>query len=248
MLFCFVFSFLCVLYFDIWHIDCTFKLIMLAKDTIDYEVRFLYEDTLVYQAIEWCEQYQSKYVFIADDQKRVFGYVASDILYELEEDSTILELIQPLEEKLLIREDTHIFEILRKIEQVDNSIFPIVENSGLILGFCTANSLLMSYLKDNELLQNGGIITIETDLHDYSLSEIARIVESNDAVILNVVVKQVVAENKLQIILKINKTDLKNIQATFERFEYTVLDIVHESEFDAQMQDRIDNLIKYLEV
>ena len=85
-------------------------------------------------------------------------------------------------------------------------------------------------------------------MHDYSLSEIARIVESNDAVILNVVVKQVVAENKLQIILKINKTDLKNIQATFERFEYTVLDIVHESEFDAQMQDRIDNLIKYLEV
>lgn len=103
-------------------------------------------------------------------------------------------------------------------------------------------------MKDNELLQNGGIITIETDLHNYSLTEIARIVESNDAVILNVLVKQILAENKLQIILKINQLDLKNIQATFERFEYTVLDIKHESEYDFQMKERIDNLIKYLEV
>lgn len=221
---------------------------MLAKETIDYEVRFLFEDTFVYQAIEWGEQYQSKFAFIIDDQKKILGYVVVDLLYELDDTKPILDWILPIEEKLMVREDTHLFEILKKAEQVDNYVFPIIEKSVKILGFCTTDSLLRTFMKDNELLQNGGIITIETDLHNYSLTEIARIVESNDAVILNVLVKQILAENKLQIILKINQLDLKNIQATFERFEYTVLDIKHESEYDFQMKERIDNLIKYLEV
>jgi len=221
---------------------------MQAKETIDYEVRFLYEDTLVYQAIEWCEQYHSKFTFITDNQKKLLGYVATDVLYESEEHHSVLELLQPVKQQLMLTENLHLFEILKKAEQVDNYILPIIDISGAVSGYCTSNSLLRTFVKDNELLQSGGVITIEADLHNYSLSEIARIVESNNAVILNVITKQIQHKNKLQITLKINQTDLKNIQATFERFEYVVSDIVHESEYDMQMQERVDNLLKYLEV
>jgi hypothetical protein len=220
-----------------------------AKETIDYEVRIsLYEDTQVYQAIEWCEMYRSKFAFIMNADRQLLGYVAADILYEVDEQILAAEFMQPVEEKLILREETHFFDILRKAELADNYIFPVITLEEEILGYCTPDSLIKAFSRDNELLHKGGIIVLEIDLYNYSLSEIARIVESNDAVILNVSVKRIPLANKLQITLKINKTDLKNIQATFERFEYTTVHTIHQSEYDIQLQERVDNLLKYLEV
>jgi len=52
----------------------------------------------------------------------------------------------------------------------------------------------------------------------------------------------------IQVSLKINKNDLKEIQASFERYQYTVLAVLHQSEFEQQLQERYDSLMRYLEV
>lgn len=52
----------------------------------------------------------------------------------------------------------------------------------------------------------------------------------------------------IQVSLKINKNDLKEIQASFERYQYTVLAVFHQSEFEQQLQERYDSLMRYLEV
>lgn len=220
---------------------------MIAKESIDYEIEYLYEDTEVAQAIEWCEHNRSKYVFLVNDKKMLIGYVPLDLLYEVEEE-LVIDLVQPIEEKLTLKEDSHIFDIIRKGESLDNFLFPIVDSNNIVEGFCSANSLIRTFVKDNQIQQKGGIIILEVAIRNYSLADIARIIESNDAIILSLSLKHKPETDILEITLKINKTDLKNIQASLERFDYTITNTIHQSEFDLQLQERVDNLLKYLEL
>jgi hypothetical protein len=73
-------------------------------------------------------------------------------------------------------------------------------------------------------------------------------VESNNAMILHSMMATSVNQNFIQISLKINKNDLKDIQHTFERYQYNVLAVLHQSEYESQLQERYDSLMKYLEV
>jgi acetoin utilization protein AcuB len=125
---------------------------------------------------------------------------------------------------------------------------PVVDLKNKIIGFTSANKILKTYSYNNQILLDGGIIILELEPKNYALSEIARIVENNNAVILNTSIHFNNVTKKIEISLKINQIDLKNIQASFERYNYTILKTIHQSEFELQLQDRIDNLLKYLEV
>jgi acetoin utilization protein AcuB len=52
----------------------------------------------------------------------------------------------------------------------------------------------------------------------------------------------------MQVSIKINREDLKDIQASFERYNFNVIAVYHESEFEYQLQERYEGLMKYLEV
>ena len=68
----------------------------------------------------------------------------------------------------------------------------------------------------------GGIIVLELNSNDYSLAQIARIVEDNDAKILSSHITSSVDSMKMEVTLKINRVDLTSIIQTFLRFDYTI--------------------------
>ena len=82
--------------------------------------------------------------------------------------------------------------------------------------------------------------------NDYSLTEISRLVESEDLKILSISVDADAARRTLQLTLKLNKTNIKHIVATFERFNYKVLSTFMEEEQTDSLKDRYDILMKYL--
>jgi len=68
----------------------------------------------------------------------------------------------------------------------------------------------------------GGIIVLEMNANDYSLAQIARIVEDNDAKIMSSHVASITNSDKIKLTLKINQTDLTSIIRSFMRFDYTI--------------------------
>jgi acetoin utilization protein AcuB len=221
---------------------------VIAKDCIDYEINFLNSDANVLKAIDWCEKHLSKYAYLIDENKNIIGWINSSLLYEIDENKKTINYIQELNDNILLNEVTHIFDILKKAEGIDTYIMPVVDLKNKIIGFTSANKILKTYSYNNQILLDGGIIILELEPKNYALSEIARIVENNNAVILNTSIHFNNTTKKIEISLKINQTDLKNIQASFERYNYTILKTIHQSEYELQLQDRIDNLLKYLEV
>ena len=117
------------------------------------------------------------------------------------------------------------------------------------LGVVTLNDTLHAFADSFSSQESGGILIMLVDYRDYSLSEISRLVESNHAKILNVSVAHDPANpNNLQVTLKVNKTDLSRIVATFERFNYQIIAKFQPSEFQDMDKERLDMLFKYIDM
>lgn len=220
---------------------------MKVIDTIEYDLPLLYNTNSVFEAIEWCEQYHSKYAFVSNENKNILGYVSLNQLYEFDQDILLNDVfLQKYTYK--IYSTSHLFELFKIISSIDNFVLPIIDINNIILGFSSAEKILQAYILHNQVLNEGGIIVLTLQPKNYSLSEIARIVESNDANILNVSLSYNQNSKLLDVAISINKTDLKAIEASFERYNYIVSQIVQQSNYDSQIQNRIDNLIKYIEI
>lgn len=94
--------------------------------------------------------------------------------------------------------------------------------------------------------QPGGIVVLELNQNDYSLIEIAQIVEGNDAKILSANITSQPETQKLELTLKINHTNIDAIIQTFNRYDYIISASYHESNFDDLLKDRYEELMRYI--
>ena len=96
--------------------------------------------------------------------------------------------------------------------------------------------------------ENGGLIILELNINDYSLAEIGQIVESNDSKVLSSYVTSHSDSTKLELTIKINKTNIADIIQTFNRYGYTVKASYQDSDYSDDMKDRLDYLMNYLKI
>jgi CBS domain-containing protein len=178
--------------------------------------------------------------------KKYIGMVTEDMLLNFEDLSASI-CPGPLENsKISIKENEHIFELIRKM--IDTNVFniAIVAADDSYVGTASAKSIVRKLGSNSSLMEPGGMIVLEMNKTDYSLSEIARIVESNDALILNCFISSHENINQIEVSLKINKTDLQDIIHSFERYEYTVKASYHQATAADDMQERYESLMHYL--
>lgn len=140
----------------------------------------------------------------------------------------------------------HPFEALRVAHQQNLSVLPVVDNENTYLGAITKDNLLR-YITENSGVDNpGGIIVVELDPRDYSLSEIARICESEEVIIISTQIATNKVTGKIEVTLKTNRTDLQGLAASFERHNYSVLQVYGEQTHYEDMLDRYQLLMNYI--
>ncbi len=84
--------------------------------------------------------------------------------------------------------------------------------------------------------------------HNFSISELGRIVESNDARIIHLNTWTDNTNGQLMIAIKINKTDLQDVLASFERYEYNVVQYFGENLSEEELRLNFDHLMNYLNI
>jgi DNA-binding MarR family transcriptional regulator len=93
------------------------------------------------------------------------------------------------------------------------------------------------------------LIILEIPLKDYTLTEIARIVESNNAHIISLSVLPISGGSELLVSLKLDISDLTSVLRSFERFNYIVTYyFMKEGEVTDKQKERLDELMYYLEM
>jgi len=147
-----------------------------------------------------------------------------------------------------VTNDKHIFEIIKTAGSFNLSLIPVVGDDNIYLGVILLQNLIKGFSEIISAWNPGGIIVLELNLNDYSLTEIANIVESNDAKILSMYVATHTDSTKIEITLKLNRMDITSVLQTFNRYQYVVKASFFESDFFDNLKDRYDSFIHYLNI
>lgn len=148
-----------------------------------------------------------------------------------------------------VLENTHIHEALALITRYELSLLPVVTAEGEYRGAITREKLIdiLSELCSAETA--GSVFVLELMPQDYSLTDIARLIESNNAHILNLLSYTDKATGRLRLIIKIDLEDASPVIRSFERFNYTVLYYFMEKGIvDDLLQQRMEELLRYMNI
>jgi acetoin utilization protein AcuB len=147
-----------------------------------------------------------------------------------------------------VSEHQHIYEVMRLVALPGLTLIPVVDEKERYQGSITLLSLLQ-YLSLTFSVENpGGVIVLEMSEKDYNLTEIANIVESNNAKILSTFLMNYADSTRLELCLKVNKLEIGNILQTFDRYGYLVKASFGTNEEDENLKDRYDSLMNFLNI
>lgn len=147
-----------------------------------------------------------------------------------------------------VHRNQHIFEVVGIASQCGVTVVPVLDMDHSYMGAISqreVNRKLSDLVAVNE---PGGIIVLELCKTDYSLSQIAQIVESNDAKILSFYVSRPSESSKeLDVTIKLNKMDLSGVIQTFTRYDYNIkATYMDDSRINNLYDDRFDQFMRYL--
>ncbi len=221
---------------------------MLAKDLISENIPPLKVKDTGTKAIEWMYEFKLSHLPLVD-QKKYIGLVSEEDILDFNNTNEQLGKFLRNLYKPFVKESEHIYEVLRVAATLKSTVIPVIDAEENYLGLITLQSLLFNFAKMTGISEPGGVIILELNQKtDYVLSDIARMVESNDAHILNLYFNQDPDTGKHTITMKVDTTEVKHIVATFERYEYHVHAFFQESDLSDMLKDRYDALMNFLNI
>jgi acetoin utilization protein AcuB len=218
---------------------------MIALDLITDDIPPLRPDETQAKALKWMDEFKVSHIPVVNG-KEYCGLVSDTILYDANNPDGKLSELPLASFKPFVFDHQHVYEVMNLVSAMNLSAVPIIDKDEHFLGSTTLPHLMRLITNSASISEAGGIIVLEMNQNDYSLTEIARIVEGNDAKILSSYVTSATDSTKLEITLKINKRDLTRILQTFYRYEYTVSASYQESRFDDDMKDRFEAFLKFM--
>ena len=143
----------------------------------------------------------------------------------------------------------HIYDVIKIASDNHAQIIAVLDEDNQYHGVINIEDTIAAFAQTAAVQSAGGIIVLSLNQIDYSLAEVSRLIEGENAKILSTwITNDVLDPNKIKLTIKINKTDLSRITATLERFGYKIIARFHETKHTATEQERLDILMKYLEM
>lgn len=221
---------------------------MLAKDLISDVVPALRTSDSGLKALSYMDIFRISHLPIVNNTE-FLGLISDKDIYDLnmaEEaiGNHTLSLTRPY-----IIYNQHIYEIIELGARLELSVIPVLDEKNNYLGVVTQHDLMKYFSDLIAVKQPGAILVLELNSNDYSLSQIAQIIEGNDAKILSIYISSPCDSTKLDVTIKINKTDLSSILQTFSRYNYTVKASYMDSDLlNDMLDDRYEMFMRYLSV
>jgi CBS domain-containing protein len=221
---------------------------MVAKDLISEVIPPLKTSDLGQTALNWMEIFRISHLPIVNNQD-FLGLISDADIYDMNQPEEPignhpLTLLKPY-----VTTGQHIFEVIGLASRLKLSVVPVLDENMHYKGVITSGELIRYIAGLSSMDQPGGIIVVELIERDYSLSQIAQIIESNDVKVLSMYIHSPEESTKIEVTLKVNTSDLGSVIRTFERYNYEVKTWVTNSDsMDRFYSERFDLLMKYLNI
>jgi predicted transcriptional regulator len=182
------------------------------------------------------------------NEKQFLGLVSDEDLVEVQDTNVPVGSLSLSMHNPFVYEDQHIYDVIRLFYEQKLSLVPVLDTNKNYKGLISINTMMEYVATITSVKEPGGIIILEITNRNNSLSHISQIVESDNAQILSSYVQSFPDSTKLEITLKLNRTDLSSIIASFLRYDYHVKATFNDTKSDDGTSDRYDQLMNYLDI
>ncbi len=217
---------------------------MLAGEILIDIIPPLKNSDTVQKALDYMSEFKVQHLPVVEENLLKF-LVSEDVLFELPAKQLIAESTLT-NYPIAVNQHQHYYDIVKLMSENKLTLIPVVAENMTYLGAITLQTLATYQAKTRALAEPGGILVINCGLHDYSLSEIARIIESEDVIILSSYITSKVGARMLEITFKLNRTDLSSVISSLERFNYQIVASYHQPITNDNSMERYESFMNYL--
>ena len=219
---------------------------MLTVELINNNIPRLKLQDTAGKALQLINDFRVTHLPVIADEKYL-GLISEEDLQDADEKMPI-ELMQENFTDAAVHENEHFLTAVNYCNQYDTTVVPVVNEEKELVGVITSPDLLKAlgnFAGTNEI---GGIIVLEMERSQFAISEISRIVESNDATILHLNTTVHPETGMLTVTIHANKKEIAAIVATFERYEYDVIYYFGNENFENEIHSNYRHLMNYLDI
>ncbi|MDB2675316.1 CBS domain-containing protein [Flavobacteriales bacterium] len=217
---------------------------MIAKKLISHEIQAITLETTGVEALSIMQEFRLSHLAVVKDNNLI-GVISEEDIWNMHDEGNKINSISEKIEMLFMPLGKDVFEIVKYMDEHTLTLLPIL-GEGKYIGAITQQSVIEALASILAVQESGGVIILEMNKKDYSMSQIAQIVESNNLKILSAYITDIDEKNNIKITLKLNKIDIAAVIKTFERYEYNIAASYNYSENTDNLSDRFDSLMRYL--
>lgn len=180
------------------------------------------------------------------EKGRFLGVLSENDLENFEIDKKVSDYRYNLE-SFFVRKDTNWLDVLETFARNEANILPILGDNEDVQGYYDLTDVVGVFIDTPFFTEPGGILVVAKDIKDYSFSEIAQIVESNNTKLIGAFITGL-HNDVVQVTVKIGAANLNEIIQTFRRYNYHIIFGNNDDQFLEDLKERSDYLDKYLNV
>ncbi len=177
---------------------------------------------------------------------RLLGLVKEAGLLDVTDPAATARDVMDATEVPFVRGGQHIYDVMKVMVERALTVIPVVDMNGRYLGMVNEHAALRQLATVVNVREPGSVLVLEMNQNDYSLQEIARIVEGNDARVLSVYCHTPPDSVRMEVTLKINREDISDVLQTFDRYEYQVKTTFQGSRLHDDLRGRYDELMRII--
>jgi acetoin utilization protein AcuB len=220
---------------------------MLTRELISQSLPALHLHDKIFNALQMMNDCHVSHLAVADGEKFA-GLVSEETLMQAPDETMEIRELKESFPNIFINEHDHFLKALQVAVENRLSIVPVTGENNELLGVVGYRELLKHASEFMNVKDPGGLIVLEMESNNYSFSEISRLVETNDAQITQLNTHTDEQTGMMQVTIKLNKTEISDIVATFQRYEYNVKYYFGEELYENELRTNYDNLMNYLKL
>lgn len=195
-------------------------------------------------ALQLMDEYDIQHLPVLSEEKFA-GIISKDDLLDADE-TRLVAAVESALQKISVKGEEYFLSALRLIAENELTLLPVVNEQAELAGVISSKDLLrrLSSFVGNE--EKGGIIVLETDKRNFSFGEVNRLVETNDAYITQLNTYTEPDTGLVVITLKVNKIEISDIVATFQRYDFVVRYYFGEETYANELKENYNHLLSYL--
>lgn len=194
---------------------------MIASSLLSNVVPVLKKDDTCAQALGWMDLFRVSHLPVLEGETYV-GLLSDEIMYTHGSIHDTIGMLDIPREMTFVYEDVHMYDVIGVASSRLLSVVPVLNRKEVYQGSILLTDILHNIDKLLCIDDPGGIIVLEVNKIDYSLAEVAQIVEYNEAKVLSCYVTCMPDSNKVEITLKVNTARIEPILDTFIRYRYVI--------------------------